>query len=209
MMARIKGLIKKYGILGLLKKALRKICSFVFWHKTLNFYAISSVRKTSIEASCPLEIRKGGWEDIDLIAGMLKDTDESVVSKRVKYLLDNGGEMFLAFSKGQLAHIAWLLYSPGICEASHSVKIKQDEAYISSCYTHHRLRGRNIYPAVLQHILEYATARNVDTYFISTDSSNIASIKGIEKAGFSFVGKLRIFRLFGKKFNNEWDSSDT
>ncbi len=206
-LATVKKSIKENGAFEFIKKALKRICSFVFWRRTLYFYEISGVPQTVLDPRCPLEIRKGSSEDIDLIVNMLKDMDELVVRRRVKYLFDNRGELFLAFNEGRLAHISWLLYHPGIRESYFNVKLKPDEAYISSVYTHPEFRGKNIYPVVLQHILGYAVSRSKKRCFITTGPKHVASIKGIEKAGFLFVGKLQIFRLFGKMFNNQWDSS--
>ena len=54
-------------------------------------------------------------------------------------------------------------------------------------------------------------AKSVGIYsedYTTDKVQDIATIhKGIEKAGFSFVGKLRRFRFLGKTFNNNWDSS--
>jgi GNAT superfamily N-acetyltransferase len=206
---RTKNLIKEYGLLGFLKKILQRGCSFVFWYRTLNFYGICDVPQTNLQSRCPLEIRKGGPENLALIVDLLDDIDEAAVRKRIKYLFDNESTMFLAFSEGKLVHIAWLHYYPGIRESYFSVRIKRDEAYISSCQTHPDYRGKNIYPVVLRYILRYAAATKKNRCFISSSPTNWASIRGIEKVGFFFVGKMRTFRLFGKIFNNQWVSSDT
>lgn len=206
-LATVKKSIKENGAFEFIKKAVKRVCSFVFWRRTLYFYGISGVPQTVLEPRCPLEIRKGSTEDVGLIVDMLKDRDESAVRRRVKFLFDNGGEMFLAFNEGRLAHISWLLYHPGIGESYFNVKLKPDEAYISSVYTPPEFRGRNIYPVVLQHIMRYVAEKNKKRCFITTGPTHVASIKGIEKAGFSFAGKLRMFRLFGKMLNNQWDSS--
>lgn len=115
--------------------------------------------------------------------------------------------MFLAFSKDRLVHVAWIHYYPGILKAHPLVVIKEDEAYIGRCDTHPEFRGQNIYPVVLQDIVGYAFSKNKHRCFISTPPTHLSSIRGIEKAGFSFVGRIRVFRLFGKAFNNRWMSS--
>jgi RimJ/RimL family protein N-acetyltransferase len=143
-----------------------------------------------------------------MMVEMLKNGDESVVHQQVKDYFDSGGEAFLGFSEGKLVHIAWLFYNLRISEVHFFVKIKEDEAYIGSCQTHPEFRGKNIYPVVLQHILRDAAAKNKKRCFIATIPTNLASIRGIEKSGFSFVGKMRMFKLFGKFFNNQWGSCE-
>ena len=207
--SKVKTYWKEYGTLALAKKVVLRIRSFLFWYKQLDFYGISGLPQTDVQPRCPLEIRRGSEQDIDLMVQMLNYLDEATARKRERYLFDNGGKVFLGFNEGNLVHIAWLFCLPGIREADHSVKIKQDEVYISSCDTHSEYQGKNIYPAVLQHIVKHAFTQNKRRCFISTSPRNLASIRGIEKAGFSFVGKMRMFKLFGKSFNNQWVSSDT
>jgi L-amino acid N-acyltransferase YncA len=203
-MHKIKSYWKQHGTLELLSKVVLRVRSFDFSYRPLYFYRIMAMPQIMVKPLCPLEIREGTLEDIDLMVEMLKYKymDGAVAREWERYLFDKGGEVFLAFSEGNLVHIAWLFCSPGIREPDYTVKIKQDEAFISSCDTHPESRGKNIYPAVLQHIVGYATAKNKKRCFISTAPTNLASIKGIEKAGFSFVGKIRQIRLFGMTFNN-------
>lgn len=201
--SKVKTYRKKYGTLALVKKVVLRIRSFLFWYRQLDFYGISGSPQTDIQPRCPLEIREGGPEDIELMVKMLKYMDEAIARARVRYLFDSGGKVFLAFSEGNLVNIAWLFCSPGIREPDYRVIIKQDEAFISTCDTHPEFRGKNIYPAVLQHIVGYASAKNKKRCFISTSPTNLASVRGIEKAGFPFVGKVRQIRLFGMTFNNQ------
>ncbi|MHC4664328.1 MAG: GNAT family N-acetyltransferase [Planctomycetota bacterium] len=151
-------------------------------------------------------------EDIDLIVEVLNDKDEAVVRKQTEYFFDKGGELFLAFSEGKLAHVARLYNYPGICEVhplevGPFIRLKEDEAYIGHCRTHPKFRGKNIYPVVLQHIMRYVAEKNKKRCFGSVAPTNLASIKGMKKAGFSFVERKQKFRLFSKMLNNQWSSS--
>lgn len=205
---KVKSYWRQYGTLALAKKIILRICLPFFSYEPLNFYGISGLPRTQLQPRCPLEIRKGGVEDIDLMVDSLKNGDRSVVRKQIKNYFDCKGEVFLGFSEGKLSHIAWLHYCPGIRKAYPLVLIKEDEAFVGRCDTHPAFRGKNIYPVVLQHMLRHAAAKNKKRCFISTSPKNLAAIKGITKAGFSFVWKKQKFRLFGKVFNNEWVSSD-
>ncbi|MBA7696966.1 hypothetical protein ES703_105624 [subsurface metagenome] len=206
--SKVKSYWKKYGTLRLVKKVLSRVCSFFFSYHVHNFYGISVLPRTQLRPRCSLEIRKGSPEDTNLMVKMLDYMDQTTVRKQQRRLFDNGGKVFLAFSEGKLVHIGWLFCSPLIHEPSFSVRINQDEAYIGRCDTHPDFRGKNIYPAVLQHIITHAVGKNRKRCFVATIPTNLASIRGIEKAGFSFVGKMRMFKLFGKFFNNLWSSSD-
>lgn len=206
---KVKSYWQKHGTLGLVKKVLSRFCSPFFSYNPLNFYGIAGLPQTQLKPRCPLEIRMGGPKDIDSMEEMLSYMNEAAVRKQIRENFDNGGELFLAFSVGKLVHIAWLHYCVGTEKVYPHVKIDMDEAFIGRCDTHSEFRGNNIYPAVLQHIVRYAAANNKRKCYITTAPTLAASIRGIEKAGFSFVGKLRRFRFFGKTFNNQWVSSET
>jgi GNAT superfamily N-acetyltransferase len=206
---KVKSCWKKYGTLGLIRKVASRVCLSLFSYHPHNFYGISCLALTQLQSCCSVAIREGGLEDIGLMLEMLKNGDESVVREKLKNYLDSGGEMFLAFSECKLVHVAWLFCNPKISEGHFFVTIKNDEAYIGRCDTHPEFRGKNIYPVILQHLISRASRRNKKRCFVATIPTNLASIRGIEKAGFSFVGKMRMFKLFGKFFNNQWVSSDT
>lgn len=64
---------------------------------------------------------------------------------------------------------------------------------IGDCFTDDRYRGLGIYPMVLRRIAnEFADKVQV---FILVAPNNEASIRGIEKAGFQFMGRLTCFRF--------------
>jgi hypothetical protein len=64
---------------------------------------------------------------------------------------------------------------------------------IGDCITDDRYRGLGIYPMVLRRIArDHAGKVQV---FILVAPDNIPSIKGIEKAGFQFMGRLTCFRF--------------
>lgn len=206
---KVKSYWRQYGTLALAKKIILRICLPFFSYEPLNFYVISGLPQTQHQPRCLLEFREGSREDIDLIVDLIKDKNESSVREHLTFLFDNGGKLFIAFSEGKLVHTAWLHYRPGVCRTHPHVTIKEDEAFMGHCYTPPEFRGNSILPAALQHMIRYAVAQNKKRCFVSTSPKNLAAIKGITKAGFSFVWKKQKFRLFGKMLNNQWVSSDT
>lgn len=204
---KLKAYQQRYGTLGLFKKSVSRICSFVFSYRPLNIYEIKGVAETEVKARCRLEIRKGKPEDVDLILGFADYPNKIAIRRYVQYHFDSGGELFLAFNEGKLAHLCWLFYHPGFKEQWAHIHLKKDEAHIASAHTDSEFRGQNIYPAVLQHILKYVAEKNIRCVYITSSPKNIASVRGIEKAGFSKVGEIHGLKFFGKKFNHHWSSS--
>lgn len=64
---------------------------------------------------------------------------------------------------------------------------------IGDCFTDDRYRGLGIYPMVLRSIAK-GHGEKVQVYVLVAPD-NIPSIRGIEKAGFQFLGRLSCFRF--------------
>jgi hypothetical protein len=71
-----------------------------------------------------------------------------------------------------------------------------DVPCIGQCKTDEACRGKRIYPYMLQYIARevFATSRHGRIYIL-VSPSNKPSIRGIESAGFTFVARLRGWRL--------------
>jgi hypothetical protein len=148
----------KYGTLRLLKKSL----AFLFSYVPLNFYCISSLPPKKIQSKCPLHIRKGSIDDFQQIADFLENDDP----EQVKLLFNKDRESFLAFSGNMLVHTATLCH------------LKKDEVRICYCETRSNFRGMNIYPTILQYLINYSFTHGKKKCFIDAAPSNKASIRG-------------------------------
>ncbi|MFA6174991.1 MAG: GNAT family N-acetyltransferase [Phycisphaerae bacterium] len=204
--SKVKIYIEEQGFWKFIWKVLDRLGSFIFSYKPLYLYGTSDLNREDQLARCPLEIRIGGKVDIGLIVKLLDYTDEAFVRNRAENAFSRGAKPFLAFSKDQLTHISWLFYPPIVKEQLVILKLKFNEAHIATCYTSDDFRGMNIYPTVLQHILCYAAENGIERVYIASLPNNIASIRGIEKAGFTKIKTVKGFVLFGKLFNTHWES---
>lgn len=94
------------------------------------------------------------------------------------------------------AHWSWLLAGvrlPGQCGFDRSAPV------IGDCFTPPQFRGRGLYPQVLRYIARdvalHGDARRV---YVLVDPQNRESIRGIEKAGYRRLARLRGTRLLGQ-----------
>lgn len=69
---------------------------------------------------------------------------------------------------------------------------------IGNCVTSEAYRGQSIYPKMIARIAADALSRGVKEVFIIVNTDNVASIRGIEKAGFELFAtvKAKRFLLF-------------
>lgn len=113
--------------------------------------------------------------------------------------LNNGTTRYFMNDQGEFVHQSFLY--PKL----HLLKLlgKTGPA-IGNCATNENYRGHSIYPFVINHIATGLLSENkAKEVFIIVNSNNIASIKGIEKAGFSFHSKVKAKRFLLFYFDKE------
>ena len=112
-----------------------------------------------------------------------------------------GDLCYLAYLDGRLAHYSWVQRSGlhPITEAGRSIPVAADEFWIYHCLTADWARGQRTYPTTLQRIVAEHFANGYATAWIYTSQENIASQKGILRAGFEFVSTLKALRI-GRRY---------
>lgn len=98
---------------------------------------------------------------------------------------ERGEKCFIALHKGSVVSYIWGAQGPvGVEEISLSVQPAPTEIYLYDAYTLEPWRGNNLYPAVLRRALEYGRDQGLARSTIFVESRNMASRKGVAKAGF-------------------------
>lgn len=103
-------------------------------------------------------------------------------------------ECYIVTAEGQMAHLSWLHWSvrlPRQCGFDGSVPV------IGDCYTSEQFRGKSIYPRVLRYIARDVASRAGTSVYVLVSPANLPSVRGLEKAGFRRLGRLRGTRFAG------------
>lgn len=102
-----------------------------------------------------------------------------------------------AWLSGRLVHYSWVQASGShlILEAGRHVDIKLGEYWIYDCRTSPSARGLGIYPYVLTFISHEHLKNGFREGVIYTTEKNVASQRGILKAGFHLKETLRGLRI--------------
>jgi hypothetical protein len=111
--------------------------------------------------------------------------------------LRRGDRCYTVSLDGRLAHYSWVQHtgSHPITEAGVSQPVGPDEFWIFHCRTAGWAKGRRLFPATLERIVSDHFAEGYKTAWIYTSCENIASQKGILRAGFAHVATLRSLRV--------------
>lgn len=163
--------------------------------------ALLHVDKYAVFSAAPGEIQTSVGDDVQLIK--LDDEALREISKaepefvdqieRVERLRYNGA---YGLKRGaELLHVAWLVDAENDARTpERNVKLRTGEAEITHCYTPAKSRGKGAYGTAIAALASIAGDRNVSRLYMITNVSNLASRRGIEKAGFRRVG--HIWRIF-------------
>lgn len=100
-------------------------------------------------------------------------------------------KIHLLYKENRLAH-----YSVVLPKYYRFPFMDEYDIEIGPCWTDSQYRGLGLYPAVLQKILETFSKYKKNAW-IFCENDNKASIRGIEKAGFEFIGEGRKTKPLG------------
>lgn len=142
---------------------------------------------------------------------ILYDTDEfvKIVSNSAKeYILPpiggfrngikNGGVVFLLLDGKNIIHGSMVILDKNFAAISDRIfrKFKsQDAGYIGPCFTHPTYRGKGLYSYVLLKICEFLKERGKYRACICTKINNLASVRGIERAGFHIKYEIGLIKI--------------
>lgn len=111
-----------------------------------------------------------------------------------------GAALFFILMDKELAHLSWVSMNSDACVFDPIFqKLRFPRAgYIGPCFTSPQHRGRGLYPYALIRICQFLKESGRDRAFIATKISNIPSIKGILRAGFTPFVEYSNIRLLSR-----------
>jgi GNAT superfamily N-acetyltransferase len=150
---------------------------------------LTEVDAGGARVSAPL-IVKGQLRDLELAR-----TQRRPVPWELKCNVYDGVRDFFIYREGDsLGHVSWLYYKD---DPNRILQLDEGECEIKFCLTFPEFRGKGLYPAALDAIQVWLKGQGYRRCFICVKSDNVASIRGIEKAGFRPVGMTRLRKVLG------------
>jgi RimJ/RimL family protein N-acetyltransferase len=98
---------------------------------------------------------------------------------------------------GRLAHVAWMLTrdEASLAGAARHLPLDDASVEITHCHTAEAFRGRGIYPRAIRALAAIARERGAERVYMATGADNVASQRGIEKAGLRRSGEIVRYRV--------------
>jgi hypothetical protein len=114
-------------------------------------------------------------------------------------ILPKGKKIYFIKEKEVLIHSSFLFDKLNILRL-----IQKKGPAIGDCYTNPDYRGNSIYPFVISYISNETLLENkIKEVFIIVNNNNRSSIRGVEKAGFEKVAKIKAKRWLLFYFKKE------
>jgi len=118
------------------------------------------------------------------------------VLAEVEARLRVGRRCYVARVDGQIASYGWVSFDEEfVGELNLHLKLLPDEAYIWNCVTLPDFRRHYLYSALLTYIVGELHKDHISRVWIGADVENVASQKGIARAGFTHVADLVVTRV--------------
>lgn len=124
--------------------------------------------------------------------------------KQIKNMLVRIVFMVLSFGKAKISYLTD--DSGNLMHTSYVVPkcikfpfMKKGDFEIGPCFTYPEFRGQGIYVKVIRSICSQI-GNNKTVFYMIVDESNIASVKGIEKAGFQRCGEVKVSKILKRYY---------
>lgn len=136
----------------------------------------------------------------DSVPALASSIDSVTLAESTTKRLESGRQCYTAWVDGQLAAYGWVsINEEHIGELNLRIKLLAGEAYIWDCVTLPAYRENHLYSALLAYILEELRAQSYCRAWIGADLDNVASQKGMARAGFHHVADLGIQRVLARR----------
>lgn len=130
-----------------------------------------------------LTVREGTLEELR----RFRDSTPELPVQFYEDRLHGARTFYLGFWDGEIAHVSWVFES---CDRTPQVVLGPGEVELNGAYTRKPFRGRGLLPAVERGIIRGLKARGYRTVYTHVAVDNVASLRGVAKAGFRPVGVL-------------------
>lgn len=168
----------------------------MFLKKTLCLFEVDLKHNQwpACEARLPVDYRL-----LDAVAWAVQPHTNHLVDRYVfQARLAHGEQFWTAQLEARIVSYCWATSDPvEIGEVRCVINPRGDEIYLYDAFTFAEYRGHNLYPALLQRILQHSRQQGIRRALIFVLSDNMASIRGVQKAGFREFQRVTYCNILG------------
>lgn len=194
----IRRKIVSVGILPTMKLIVGHFITRIFYREELLFYV--NIQSYSLnpneiaENIVTKEVKIFSDLSTNDITSIKEYAGEKYVTESKKRLANNW-RLFLAYINDELVGVAWTFTNASDLKTKIVPLLDADIAIID-CWTVPLFRGRSVYPFLLSFIATRFKEEKFERVFGYVNERNIASIKGLKKAGYRNLMNYKVYYLF-------------
>jgi hypothetical protein len=143
----------------------------------------------------PVQFSRAGQESIPALAAAMGGSPREIEKR-----LESGKRCYTAWVGDGLAAYGWISFQEeAIGELNLRVRLLPGEAYIWDCATLPPYRQNGLYSALLAGMLAGLQADQFCRTWIGANLENVASQRGMRRAGFHHVADLVLAKVFARR----------
>ena len=164
--------------------------------KTLCLFEVDLIRSFLPDCVARLEV---DYHVLDNGAWQAQRNIEHITDRRLfQSRLARGEQFWTAQLDDKIISYCWATGEPVEIGEMHRVISPRDgEIYLYDAFTFPEYRGQNLYPAILNRILTHNRQQDLQRALIFVLDDNVASIRGVQKAGFCEFQRVTYCNLLG------------
>jgi len=117
-------------------------------------------------------------------------------AERVEEYFQRGSRCYGAFLEERLIACSWVHFGRfDFPFYQYSIPLKDNEVYDGPDYVDPEFRGKRLHEAILTRLAAYFREKNIDFAYGSVVEDNIASHKGVKRAGVKPIYEVRVIKL--------------
>jgi len=153
--------------------------------------------------SCGVDAGRDQWSD-DVVELTRDDIDQLlgvmyVGRKDLLARFDRGERCFAVLENNRVISFFWSQVNLKDWEEMDlRLDLQRDRSWMYNSITVKQARGRGLYPKIIRHMFETLRRTGVNHFFVDVQPHNRASIRGLEKAGFTRIAIVSMRKILSK-----------
>lgn len=164
--------------------------------KTLCLFEVDLAQPSLPDCAARLDVN---YQMLDAEAWRAQRNVDHITERRLfQSRLERGEQFWTAQLDDKIIAYCWATHAPvEIGEVRRVVRPRRGEIYLYDAFTFPAYRGQNLYPAILHRILRHSHQQALQRALIFVLDDNMASIRGVQKAGFREFQRVTYCNFLG------------
>lgn len=184
--------VEHHGWWELFRRIWFAVTGWFFENRSIFIMKLSTSSVCEVDAT--LEMKELGEYDIDQMLKVMYLSRADILNR-----LTERQRCFAVLDGQKICTYFWAQFGFKKLDELHlQFNLKPNQAWFYNAITVKSMRGRGYYPNIICYMAKALGAEGFDEFFIDVEERNIASIRGLQKAGCNRVVKVQMKKTLSK-----------